>query len=301
MVLRAALGVVVLGALGVVPAGAAARPLVVVQANVGNINGACAPQVFKLCQRPVERRAARALRARDPDVVGFEEILPERTCRDHPATAPTNLCSAPRSPRSQVRRLLGRGYAVSCASRLHYECLAVRRHAGLRTTRLRTRPLVDDCDPGFTLDRAALRVHGRPVALLVAHPDSMDVPCRARQLRDAFATLPRRGPVLALGDWNLDPYRERDASVRVFRRARRHLGLRLATGRRFSLLPGSSMGDPTGRELDHGASTIGPPFGRRTIDHVLVRGFAGRCHVRRVDGGGGMDHRAQVCRLRLRR
>jgi hypothetical protein len=107
--------------------------------------------------------------------------------------------------------------------------------------------------------------------------------------------------VLALGDWNLDPYRERDASVRVFRRARRHLGLRLATGRRFSLLPGSSMGDPTGRELDHGASTIGPPFGRRTIDHVLVRGFAGRCHVRRVDGGGGMDHRAQVCRLRLRR
>jgi hypothetical protein len=305
MALRAGVAALVLGVLGaVVPAGQSlARPIVAVQANVGNINiGGCRVQVYKLCLRPVERRAAAALRALHPDVVGFEEILPPATCREHPATAPTNLCSGPLRPRSQVTRLLGRGYRASCSTRFGYECLAVRRGAGLRVTRLRTLPRLGDCDAGFTVDRATLRMQGRRVALLVAHPDSMDVGCRTRQLRRAFATLPRSGPVLALGDWNLDPYREHDASVRLFSRARRRLGLRLATGRRLSLLPGSSMSDATGRALDvPGPSPYAPPYGNRTVDHVLVRGYAGRCRVRRIDGGGGMDHRAQVCHLRLRR
>jgi len=39
------------------------------------------------------------------------------------------------------------------------------------------------------------------------------------------------------------------------------------------------------------------PFSHRTIDHVLVRDLSGRCTVGRVDGGGGMDHRAQICRI----
>src|SRR3954447_3128486 len=66
MALRAGVAALVLGVLGaVVPAGQSlARPVVAVQANVGNINvGGCRVQVYKLCLRPVERRAAAALRA----------------------------------------------------------------------------------------------------------------------------------------------------------------------------------------------------------------------------------------------
>ena len=94
------------------PAAAAAEPLVIVQANLGNINGACADQAFKLCLRPVE-------------------------------------------PASQVRRLL----------------------------------------------------------------------------EDLFGTLPARGRVLAMDDFDVDPYREEDASVSAFDAERRRLGLRLASGR----------------------------------------------------------------------
>ncbi len=282
------------------PADAAAKPLVVVQANIGNINGACAEQAFKLCLRPVEQRAATALRRLRADVVGLEEVLPEAQCVAHPSSAPANLCSTPREPASQVVRLLGTRYRVRCDRRFGWDCLAVRRGSDV-TFRgpLRTRPVQAACeDTGFTLNRAALRLRGRRLAVALAHPDSKDADCRAAQLRDLFATLPRRGRVLALGDFNLDPYREQDASVAAFDAGRERLRLRLASGRAISLQPGSSMTDPTGTLLDDGATTFPPPFGGRTIDHVLTRGLRGSCAVRRVDGGGGMDHRAQVCRLR---
>lgn len=289
----------------VLAASAQAKSLVVVQANVGNINvGACSNQAFKLCQRAVERRAAKALRALKPDVAGFEEVLPEKRCVSDPSTVSTNICSSPRKPASQVTRLLGRGYTVSCDSRFGWECVAVRKAAGAKLEgRLRTRRVLGSCkDRGFTLNRGTLKVGKKTVALSVAHPDSMKVPCRAAQLRDLFGTFSKKqkGAVLALGDYNLDPYREHDASVDVFDAARKRLGLRLASGRAISVQPGSSMSDVTGTKLDDAKLTFPKPFGGRTIDHVLVRGFAGSCKVRRIDGGGGMDHRAQVCKLRVR-
>lgn len=286
-----------------IAATAQARTLVVVQANVGNINvGACSNQAFKLCQRPVEHRAAKALRALKPDVVAFEEILPEKRCISDPSTVASNICSSPRRPTSQVTRLLGRGYTVSCDSRFGWECLAVRKASGARLVgKLHTRRVLGTCsDRGFTLNRGTLKVGKVRVAVSVAHPDSMKIPCRAAQLRDLFDTFSKTGPVLALGDYNLDPYRERDASVTAFDAARHRLGLRLASGRAISLRPGSSMTDVSGTKLDDGKLTFPKPFGGRTIDHVLVRRFAGACRVHRIDGGGGMDHRAQVCRLRLR-
>ena len=261
----------------------AATALTVVTANVGNINGACAEAKFKLCQPAVEARAAEALQAIRPDVVGLIEILPDG---------------------GQVRRLLGPGYAISCDTRFGWDCLAVRKASGVKVVKpLRTRKPVAGCDAGFTLNRATLRYRKRTIAVGLAHPDSSaeKASCRTKELKDLFSTFTRRGRVIALGDWNLDPYREKDASVTAFKAARTYLGLRLATGRAYSLLAGSSMTDPTGTLFDDGYTTIPYPFSNRTLDHVLTRGIAGGCKVRRVDGGGGMDHRAQVCKLRVKR
>jgi endonuclease/exonuclease/phosphatase family metal-dependent hydrolase len=271
----------VLVLLAAAPATAAAKRLTVVQANVGTINPACAAARYKLCQPAVEARAAEALQAIRPDVAGFEEIRPE----------PGN---------AQVHRLLGPGYAVACDTRFGWDCVAVRKASGVKlATRLRTRPVAAGCqDTGFTLDRATLAIGSKRVAFGVAHPDSTVAPCRAGQLRDFFRTFAARGRVLALGDFNMDPYRERDASTSVFSKERKRLGLRLASGWAVSLEPGSSMGDPTGTVLDDATTTFPPPFGGRALDHVLTRGLKGSCGVRRIDGGGGMDHRAQVCRLR---
>ena len=55
-----------------------------------------------------------------------------------------------------------------------------------------------------------------------------------------------------------------------------------------------------GHAFDDGVLAFPKPFSGRTLDLVLTRGLRGSCAVRRVDGGGGMDHRAQVCRLRVR-
>lgn len=289
-------------ALAVVPAPAsAARDLLVVQANVGNVNvPACNDQVFKLCQRLVEQRGAAALRALNPDIVGFEEILPAALCDRAPSSMGSNLCSTPLNPPSQVTRLLGDGYGQACDTRFGWECLAARDGVAA-IERLETRPVLAACaDEGFTLNAGTLRMQGWPVTVAVAHPDSMQAECRAAQITDLLSALPGAGPSLILGDWNLDPFREDDASVRVWREQvlRRY---RSASGRDITFVPGApSQSDPTGTRLDGDVAVDSGPLKQRTIDHVLTRdGVTGGCEVQRIDGGGGMDHRAQVCRLRL--
>jgi endonuclease/exonuclease/phosphatase family metal-dependent hydrolase len=295
--LFAAVAVVLLLALA--PA-AGARELAVVQTNVGNVNvPGCNEQVFKLCLRPVEERASDALKALRPDLVGFEEILPPDLCARAPSANPYNLCSRPLSPPSQVERLLGAGHAHDCDQRFGWDCLAVKRRR-LRLTPLATRPVQPACeDNGFTLNTATVRLRGWPITAAVAHPSSTDAVCRAQQLRDFFLSLPAAGPALLLGDFNLDPFREEDESVREWDRwVPSHF--RLVSGEELTSLPcGSSQLDPTGLGLDTPVQPCTGPLSARTIDHVLVRGLKGDCHVERVDGGGGMDHRAQVCRIEV--
>ena len=275
------------------------RELVVVQANVGNVNlTACREQVFKLCQRAVEARATTALRGIDPDIVGFQEILPPDLCRRAPSVSPFNLCSGPLEPPLQSERLLGPGYQHACDDRFGWDCLSVASRAGQLEGGLSTRPVLPECeDTGFTLNTATVRIGGEPVTVTVAHPDSMDDPCRAAQIRDLFENaIPPTGPVLILGDFNLDPFRENNESVRYWR-SQVPSRFAYASTDEFTLLPGPSQSDPTGEVMDTGDATVPPPFGMRTIDFVLVRGLRGSCRVQRVDGGGGMDHRAQVCRI----
>ena len=283
------------------PAAAASHDLVVVQANVGNINvSGCNDQVFKLCLRPVEARAQKAFAGLKADLVAFEEILPPDLCQRAPSSNPNNLCSGKLDPPSQVQRILGDGYGFRCDNRFGWDCLAVRR-ATAALGRVATRPVLPSCtDTGFTLNAGYMRIAGWPVTITAAHPNSSQADCRADQLRDFFEkALPDRGPAIVMGDFNLDPYREDDASVRYWK-TQVPKRFAYASGDEFSALPGTSQSDPTGESLDTGGATLGPPFGMRTIDHVVVRdGVSGKCQVQRVDGGGGMDHRAQVCRLTL--
>ena len=279
------------------PAAASAqgRELRVVQANVGNSNVVgCSDQVFKLCLRPVEQRGADALRALRPDLVSFQEILPPDLCRRASSTNPYNLCSGPLEPPSQVTRLLGAGYDERCDDRFGWDCLAARRGA-VRLAAHATRPVVSGCeDRGFTLNVGTIKVAGWPIAVTNGHPDSTAAACRADQLRDLFErALPRRGPALVLGDFNLDPYREDDASVRYWK-TQVPTRFRYASTDEITFALGPSQLDPTGQALDSGADLVS----RRTLDHVLLRGdLRGGCDPRRIDGGGGMDHLAQVCRI----
>ncbi len=282
-------------------AGAAdARELVVVQANVGNVNLNCNDQVFKLCLRPVERRAATALRELSPDLVAFQEILPVDPfdlCAEAPSRNPANLCSAPRATGLQATRLLGPGYRVACDTRFGWECLAVKDGVLELAGGLATRPVLPACeDRGFTLNSAVVRLAGWPVTVTNGHPDSRDAECRRDQVRDLFEmSVPEGVPTLVMGDWNLDPFRENDVSVEYWNAnvARRYAYASTPELTFFPLAP--SQLDPTGEVRDPEPPN---PAGARTIDLVLAAGgVAGTCQVQRIDGGGGMDHRAQVCRI----
>lgn len=278
--------------------------ITVVLANVGNVNvPGCGDQVYKLCQRPVEARATQAFAALRPDVTGLIEVLPPSLCERAPSASPYNLCSGPLEPASQVVRLLGGDVAHDCDERYGWDCLAVRRRTPLTMGGLRTRPVQPACeDDGFTVSTGTLRFRGWPIAAAVAHPDSTDAGCRAEQLRDLFdAGLPDRGPALVLGDLNVDFYREDDASVEVMRSVvpSRFTAL---SGDELTSFPGApSQLDPTGQTLDGDVHLPAGPLGPRAIDHVLARGLSGTCDVQRVDGGGGMDHRAQVCEVGIPR
>lgn len=285
----------VLAAISLPAAPAQGRELRVVQANVGNSNVlGCNDQVFKLCLRPVEQRGAEALQALRPDLVSFQEILPPDLCRRAPSPNPYNLCSGPLDPPSQVARLLGAGYDERCDDRFGWDCIAARRGAVALDSHT-TRPVVSGCeDRGFTLGVGTIRVGGWPIAVTNAHPDSRDAACRADQLRDLFEdALPARGPALVLGDFNLDPYREDDVSVRYWK-TQVPKRFRYASTDAITFALGPSQLDPTGQTRDSEADLVS----RRTLDHVLLRGdLSGRCDPRRIDGGGGMDHLAQVCRI----
>ena len=276
--------------------------LTVVLANIGNVNvPACNDQAFKLCQRPVEQRAAQAFQALRPDVTALIEVLPPDLCQRAPSANPANLCSGPLDPPSQVDRIFGGARPQHCDDRYGWDCLTVDPARVRLAPVFDTRPSPASCDDdGFTVNVGRVRVRGWPVTVTVAHPHSSSVPCRADQVLDLFEqALPADGAAIVAGDFNLDPFREEDASVEAFRA---HVPSRFtwASDDTITSVPAApSQTDPTGTTLDNDTALDPPgPLGQRTIDHVVVGGgVRGGCEVKRVDGGGGMDHRAQVCRL----
>jgi hypothetical protein len=293
-----------------------------VVANVGNVSPHCAEQAFSLCLLPLEERIAPRLAELDPDVIALIEVLPPDLCDGVTPQNPSNSCSLPTQDPPQALRLLAHDtYDVVCGDRHAWDCLAVRASIGAIEgcpggycgPVAPSLPVDEGCDDGFESFLVDVTLHDVPLTVAVTHPDSTDETCRADQVADLFAAVEATDrEALVLGDFNLDPFREQDASVDIWDA---HVGddrpLRLLSGPveheppYFTLLPfESAQLDPTGSlpvnvELRDLALA-------RTIDHVVATtGLSGACTTlgeapgtERLEGPeGGLDHRALDCEV----
>jgi len=248
-----------------------------------------------------------------------------------------NLC-APGTRRggNQVDRLLPpQTYDTRCNSVLTsatypppWDCLAVDRSRGSIVS-YATLPAVVGCDNGFTVNIARVRIDGRDMQVTSAHPESgtgtgtaggpTREQCRAAQLSGLFATLGEHPelPTIVSGDFNLDPYRRSDVSIDVWHSfvglVERPYLYRSGAAEDAASPPlsdnnsGVSQNDPTGLLLD-GPSQVDVAAAGGTLDHVAAsHDIDGPCTTLngtgpgrdRLDGGGGMDHKAISCALSL--
>ena len=122
-----------------------------------------------------------------------------------------------------------------------------------------------------------------------AHAENRDPACRLAAIRQIFEgdRLVRQPRVLLTGDFNMDPWRENDASTRYWRQ---RVGLNGKDG--YSYHSGVAEFEPP-------RPTLRYPFLTRTYDHVVSNFLTGVCQVlgespgtERLDGGRGCDHRA---------
>jgi hypothetical protein len=206
-----------------------------------------------------------------------------------------------------------------------WDCIGVRRDVG-RIASFTSLPGTapgavpgETCDNGFTVSLALLDLHGTPLQVTTAHPDSGQTRagCRAEKLGRLFAALGGQTPpvpTVVAGDINLDPYRTTDVSTELWSRFvsadgptpyRYRSGIAEADPPPFtSNICGLSQEDPTGLLLD----VVQPPAGpcASTLDHVAATpDVTGTCDTlgeapgdsRRLDGGGGTDHRGIACEL----
>ena len=280
-------------------------PLTLLQANVGNLDADCLSYKANLCTIRVEERAAERLRTLDPDLVVLQELVSVAQCDELDETNPRKVCHPEHIAEipAQVSRLLGADYSIACDDRNGYECVGVHRRAGAiagcevgtlcEATAL---PAGDGCDPGFTISATSLEITGFGELIVVnGHPPSGPaVECRADQLRRVFSgeAGDTRAPMLLAGDFNLDPFRGDDESVRVWNQ---HVGPDLG----FRYHSGPAEREPP-------LFTAFSLLGGQSLDHVVSNTAAGTCATlgeaegtERLDGGDGMDHRALDCRLRL--
>lgn len=281
----------------------------VLLANVGNVNPSCASEVFKLCHQATEDRIATRVQSHAPDLAVLIEVLPSRICDDVPGASvnPFGVCaSSVGDERTQVERLLGPGYSVSCG-RHGWDCLAVRDASGTLEVPLASLDIPVGCDDGFVVAYADVTVHDERFRVLLGHPDSMDSSCRTAALKALFAQTEDR--TLLIGDMNLDPRRSSDASAELWNSMVGH-------DKTFAYhsdldVPTHAASDPSALDatgmLTPNNHNCTAPFGCTTLDHVASTFASGDCDVlgetpgtERLDGGGGMDHRALVCDLSLR-
>jgi hypothetical protein len=242
-----------------------------------------------------------------PDLLGLQEIFDTAECAAVPeearggfvcATLPAARWSDPDA--HVAVQITGPDWQVACHPDRTDKCLAVRREVatfpgceGERCDAALTGAVVEGCGSGarvaaVTLDLAdgatlrVVHVHGSSGL----SPD--DIACRTRQVEAALDLIPAEGDVIVLGDLNTDPGRfSGDASAAAWRDGAVARGLTFHT-------------DATG--------TAPPTYqGAATIDHVLSRGFDGRCLAASIDadapalqGASVFDHRPVLCALGAR-
>jgi hypothetical protein len=295
-----------------VPA-AGSRGFSLLAANVGNADVLrCDTAVFKLCSAESEHAVAERIAALRPDVVLLTEVLTSSVCALQQSWEPWHACHPENraAEPEQVRRLLGAEYVIACEPRNGYECVAVRRGFATFEGEVRVAPAVAGCDSGFTVSAVTLRVDGRLLDLINAHPPSGASPeamaCRRASLEAVLeppgsASSLRLNPLALMGgDFNFDPYRgsATDPDVAYWRKRVR---------RRWSVPGGPfvSHSGPVERDPPYRTS----PLLRKTLDHVASEGLIGRCvtlggaryHPPLDMNLGGelqrLDHLAQYCVL----
>lgn len=277
------------------------RRLKVLTANVGNSSLGCTAYGYKLCYKDVEKRIAHALTLLEPDLVAFQELLPPERCASVPKDDPKKVCADPQVV-PQVRRLLGDKYSIVCDQYKHFTCIALKVDKGTFVgcprgeLRHNARTIhIPGCDHGFSISVATVHLDdGFVFDVVNAHLHSVRPRCRVKMLSRLFRGDEQSPPlieqpnVLLMGDYNIDPWRTRDRSVRLWK----------------AIFAEGWMGNDF--RYHSGIAEHNPPrytflsiFGGKTIDLVVSNFAKGVCAVLgetpntfRLDGGKGMDHRA---------
>lgn len=277
------------------------------QANVGNTFLPCQDgYIFKLCEKDVEDAIKANIARLEPDVIAFQEILPDGACdsivEDDPRFVchPDNVGDDP----SQIHRLLGDDYEYVCDDRNGYECVAAKKDR-FALGRYLLLPAVDrepdfdeDCDPGFTVGTIFVQFDDESFTLGNAHPQSGFLgQCRNRQVEQIFRASGQT--VLLSGDWNLDPFAAgEDPSVDTWIE---NVGL-VGENKPLHYLSGPAEHRPPYNTTENALFS-------GVLDHVVSDVIEGGCVVlgespgtERLDGqegGNGCDHRALSCELNM--
>jgi len=295
--------------------GRAAAPLRVLLANVGNLDeasgGPCpsSPYFGSTCSIAQEQELSAQIAAAAPDIAVLLEIFDSNTCETS-TEDPDLICTGveTRAPYQQIRRLMGDAYTLSCDTRSHRSCVAVRTTAfemascpagDLCMSGSTTAPHPEACDGRGSLtsvsriDLVATAESPLPesAALAVVPTHALNATdlegdaCREAHYRDALDTLPGADPTLVAGDMNMDPYRFPD----LFPSAD-YWHTRVGDEKRFVAL-NLDADPPTPTWMD-----------LATLDYVLSDVLEGDCTVltgsNRLDPSGlTLDHRGVLCTL----
>ena len=283
------------------PAHAASVKLL--SANIGNSDIICIGYDWKLCLKSVEKKVTASIRAIDADIVVLQEVVSAEHCRANKESKRGFVCydfsSRPEDEQEQARRILGPDYTIA-VTKGAYEAVAVKKGRGHikgcadgSLCLVEGLPIPASCDQQFSITPVDLELEGKQIRLINGHPDSISKSCRAQEVESAFKSgVP--GRTIMAGDWNLDPYRGKDKSVRVWEQNMGKKG--------FTYLSGIAEKNPPYHTIF--LPLIEIPL--KTLDHVISDFALGSCQVlgvspgtKRLDQHFDLDHRGILCELKL--
>ncbi len=273
----------------------------VLAANVGNLNLGCRPVLNNLCYKDVEYRISENIKILRPDIIALQELLAPWQCEEIQENNQKKVCSNLQTI-PQVRRLVGNNYSIACTSRNQFECIAVHTDVGKITgcpigelcNTARTGIELPDCDNGFSVSAITVELNNKTTFDVVnVHPQSTNAVCRSKMISLIFGNqdnigLVKEKKVLVMGDFNLDPWRDNDESVKTWS----NIFEQGWAGQDFLYHSASAEKTPP-----HITSTF--LLKKRTFDFVVSNFATGVCktlgeseNTVRLDDGMGMDHRA---------